>query len=191
VEWERFADAEQVMEEAVRITEATRQLELATLVWNYQAELLMHRGNPRADLDAAERVLLRDLREAEQGGYLRSAAQSDCLLARLEMRRGRPEEALRYSTHAVELYRTRGDMPAMRTEEILFTHYRVLRARGRDAEAAPFLEEAYAVLEEKAGRLRDPERRASFLERVPLSREIAAAREAQEAEAREGPADAA
>jgi hypothetical protein len=66
-------------------------------------------------------------------------------------------------------------MPALRTEEVLFNHYRVLTAAGRDAEARASLEQAHDVIRRKASTFKNNDEGRVYLERVVVNREIVAA----------------
>jgi tetratricopeptide (TPR) repeat protein len=172
LEMGRVEAAEEVMREAVRISEAAEQADLLGLVRNFHAELLMHPGRPPADREEAERVLLRNLDESRAAGIHRSAVQAASLLGLLMLRRATPDDALVHSQQAVDELERLGDMPAVRTEEILFNHHQVLRAAGKPAEAAAYLDRARRLVQRKAGDLKKPELKTSFLENVPLNRGI-------------------
>jgi tetratricopeptide (TPR) repeat protein len=172
----RIADAVRVMADAVQISEAVQQADLLTLVRNYEAELLMHTLNPAADLARAERVLMVNLAESRTAALHRSAALALSLLALLRRKQGRLGAAATHSTEAIEYLERHGDMPALRTEEILFSHHLVLRSLGREDEAVKFLARSRSVLQRKARRLQNRRFRTSFLRAVPLSRNIIEAR---------------
>ncbi|HEX2094949.1 MAG TPA: AAA family ATPase [Longimicrobiaceae bacterium] len=172
LEWGHPERAVEFMREGVRISEETQQADLLTLVRNYQAELLMCDANPEADLHEAERVLIRNLEESQDGGMHRSAAFSLSLLGLLKLKQGIPGEAFAYSSRAVGYIDIHGNMPTLRMEEVLYNHHRVLWALGREQEAMSFLERAHDVLQQKGRRIRNPAYRDSFFEGVPLSRSI-------------------
>jgi tetratricopeptide (TPR) repeat protein len=172
LEWGRVTDAIRTMPEAVRISEATKQADLVTLVRNYRAELLMHPHNPAGDLREAEAVLVDNIADSRHAALHRSAALGLSLLSLLKLRELRMGEAVEHGDQALACLRQKGDMPALRTEEVLFNHYRVLLAAGRAAEAEALLEEAHSVLTRKGQRIEDPELRESFYRNVPLSRAI-------------------
>jgi tetratricopeptide (TPR) repeat protein len=172
LEMGRVGSAADVMREAVQISEATRHIDLLALVWNYQAEVLMHPGNPGVDLDAAERVLLNNLEVSSAAGLTRSAAQAASLLGQLHLRRNALDEASDLSTLAVAHLDRLGDMPAVRTEEILFNHALILDRLGRHEEASASLDRAWEVVQQKLAGMQAPENRSAFLERVPLTRAI-------------------
>jgi tetratricopeptide (TPR) repeat protein len=62
-----------------------------------------------------------------------------------------------------------GDAPQ---QEIWWTAYRVWQAAGQRDAAHRALEQAHALIQEQAGRIEDPTLRRSFLERVPVNREV-------------------
>ena len=83
------------------------------------------------------------------------------------VRLGRLEEAVRCSTRAVGLLATLPQRVGI--EEILFAHARImLTAYGRE-EASPFVEMAYEEVQRKAGLIRDPGLRKSYLNVPPAS----------------------
>lgn len=168
----KITEAIRTMPEAVRISEATKQADLVTLVQNYRAELLMHPDNPGRDLREAEAVLAANIADSKQAALHRSATLGLSLLSLLTMREHRISEAVEHGEQAVAYLRLKGDMPALRTEEVLFNQYRVLLAADRVAEAESFLEEAHSVLTRKAQRIEDHGMRRSFFRNVPLSRAI-------------------
>lgn len=62
-----------------------------------------------------------------------------------------------------------GDYPE---QEIWWAAHRVWRAIGETEPARAALERAHRLVQEQAGRIQDPELRRSFLENVPVNREI-------------------
>jgi tetratricopeptide (TPR) repeat protein len=172
------ASAREVMREAVEISEAAEHMDLLTLVWNYQGELLLAEDADDDDLSAAEQVLTRSLEVSTAAGLRPSAARASSLLGVVMVRRGRTSEALSYSQRAVEAVAEVGDMPAVRTEELHFNHFLVLSALGHHEEAASSLAAACAVVDRKRALLDNPGYRQAFAERVPPIRRILAARAA-------------
>jgi hypothetical protein len=139
------------------------------LVESHWAELLIAEGTPGA-LREADEVLA----AAGSFGWARSEIAGGSLRARVALAEGRLDDAVELSTAAVvQLEELGGAAPAVRSEEILFTHGRVLGAAGL-AEADTYVAEAAALVRAKAGSLTDPAHRKSFLTRVRLSREILA-----------------
>ena len=174
---ERVDEAVATMAKALRISEAANQTDLLTIVWNYAAEVFMSAGNPQMDLDAAERVLRRNLEVSGQNELQRAATQAASLLGQALLRRSLRTEALAFSAEAVAKIDEMGDMPAVRTEEILYHHSLVLDALGRMDEGTAFLVRAWDAFRSKLDRLELPEHRTAFTDRVPLNVAIAAAYE--------------
>jgi predicted ATPase len=168
-----------VMDEAVRISEATEQIDLLTLVWNYQAELLLDVARPSPDLEAATRVLEKNLDVSSSAGLGRSMAHAASLMGQVLLRRGAFQGAYTYSAQAVAELDRRGDMPAVRSEEILYNHWLVLEKLGRPDEAARNLDRAWGIVQRKLDLMHKPEHRLAFLEKVPLNQHIARAYRAQ------------
>jgi hypothetical protein len=73
-----------------------------------------------------------------------------------------------------------GFLPAVRSEEVYFTHHRVLLAAARSDEADVWLRRAADVVDAKADSLHDLEMRRTFLDRVETSRQIVAAAHGRE-----------
>lgn len=91
--------------------------------------------------------------------------------AELHLLRGEVEAADEASRSALEALRRHGSLQGPE-ERVLYTRCQVLRAVGREEEAAELLGEAAAVVHQTAGRIDDPEMRRVFLQRVELNRLI-------------------
>ena len=83
---------------------------------------------------------------------------------------GRLGEALDHSEKAVKLLESSGQMEAQ--EEILFNHYLVLRDNQVLDEARDYLKRAYDKMVSKAGKIKNPVARETFLNRVTVNRSI-------------------
>jgi hypothetical protein len=81
----------------------------------------------------------------------------------------RLEEALARSSEAMTLVAT--GTPIVGVEEALHVHAKLLHRLGRTAEARPFMQRALDEIVKKARRLKQPQRRKSFLG-TPVNREI-------------------
>ena len=172
VEWEpqRLAEAREALAGAREETKASGNRSVLPLVDGYWAELLLAEGTPEA-LDEAEAVL----GAASSYGRARSDIAFCSLLARVALAEGRTADAVDPSTKAVtDLAARGGAVPTVRSEEILWTHARVLEATG-STDAADYAARAAAVVRAKAASIADEARRESFLTRVRLSRDILAA----------------
>jgi tetratricopeptide (TPR) repeat protein/energy-coupling factor transporter ATP-binding protein EcfA2 len=136
------------------------------LVQSHWTELLLAEGTPGA-LAEAEEVL----ESTGSFGWARSEIALASLRARVALARGRVEQAVELSTRATaRLEDLGGAVPAVRSEEILFAHGRVLAAAG-SAEADAYVRKAAEVVRAKADSLTAPAQKESFLQ-VRLSREI-------------------
>jgi hypothetical protein len=93
--------------------------------------------------------------------------------ARLHLALGEIAEAEVYSQKAVDL--AEAGAALWRPEEVWFTHSRVLRALGQEAEADEYLRRAYDRVMLVAGKTADPELKKSWLENVQTHQEILAA----------------
>jgi tetratricopeptide (TPR) repeat protein len=170
VEWDRLDDARGQLVSARDETRASGFRAVIPLVEGYSAELLLAEGTPES-LRAVEEAL----GSLESFGWARSEIAAASLRARAALAAGKVDDARELSTRAVdELERRGGFVPAVRSEEILFAHARILSAAGAP-DAAQWLEQAKRVVGAKADSLTDPAQRTSFVERVRLSREILAA----------------
>jgi tetratricopeptide (TPR) repeat protein len=178
LEWQRTVDATAALERGWRETEQTWQVDIATLVRNYYAELLMHPTYLGRDLDEAERQLKMNVAESQKEGLYRSSIASLSLLSKLMLIRERTDQALMYSKQAVMDLERLGTMPALRSEEVFFNHYLALTATSHADEATKYLEKAYAVLQKKASSISNEEYRRGYLHRVALNQSILLAREA-------------
>jgi tetratricopeptide (TPR) repeat protein/type II secretory pathway predicted ATPase ExeA len=174
LEWEpaRIEDARPLLAEALEETTASGNRPLISLVKTHWAELLLAEGKPDA-LREAEALLT----QTTAYGYARIEIAARTLRARVALLEKRTDDASKLSTEAVEMLRERGGaVPAVRSEEVLFTHARVLEAT-KSAEAKAVLAEAAKVVHDKAESLTDPAQKQSYLTRVRLSRDILAAAE--------------
>ena len=172
VEWEppRLAEARETIAKAREETKASGIRSVVPLVEGFWAELLLAEGTPEALAEARD-----VLGAASSYGWARSDIAICSLLARVALAEGRAADAVEPSTKAVtELAERGGAVPTVRSEEILWTHARVLEATG-SADAADYRAQAAAVVRAKAGSLTDDAQRESFLTRVRLSRDILAA----------------
>lgn len=175
LEWDRVADAEAPILEGWRQTREARPAAILPIVRNYYSELLMHPRYRHRDPRTAELLLSETVQECARTGFQRSAIAALSLAAKLALTQGRVADAVELSGQAMAHLERVGTMPSLRTEEVYLIHYEALMAAGDQAQARHWLERAAQVLEEKAASIGDPDRVATFLERVPVSRVILAA----------------
>ncbi|MCD0452342.1 AAA family ATPase [Actinocorallia sp. API 0066] len=158
----------ELIEEAWAETERTWLLNLVPIVRNLYAEVLLTAGH---DLDHADRLALGTYRETGRTNMVRSRIAALILRARVQLRRGDPVLALDHAEEAVRVLDEHGDLPALRTEEVLF-HAAEAAHHAADAAAPGLLERARTELARKIGNLVDPDLRTAFCRRVPLNRRI-------------------
>lgn len=84
---------------------------------------------------------------------------------------GRLQEALEASSKAVALLDAHGSSEVLR-EEILYNHSLALEKGSQADEARRYLELASAEIQRKADQIQSPELRQSFLQNVPLNRNV-------------------
>lgn len=187
LEWGRVDDAVEILTRAFERTRESHNTAIVPLIRNYYCELLLCRNSRARDLTAAQRLLELTIRETVQSGFRRSEVVARMLLAIAHSQRGWAEEALLSSTEAVRLLDDTGTLPAVRSEEVFFVQYKCMAAVGDVTTAADYLEKAKAEVMRKAGSIADPITRASFLDRVPLSREVLLTRSNPSADAESTP----
>ena len=141
---------------------------------NYLGELTMHPEYPRRDLGRARELFGETIEECLQTGFRRSEIGALALRALADLAAGRTADALEASERAVGRLEETGTLPALRSEEIYLTRFKVLSAVGAPAEAARWAERARQTLMAKAASLPSPKLRDSFLSGTPVSREIIA-----------------
>ncbi|NSC23113.1 AAA family ATPase [Streptomyces albus subsp. chlorinus] len=163
-----------LIEEGWLETERTWLINLVPIVRNLYAQVLLDTadGNPRV-LEAAHRLAADTVAETRRTGMVRSEIAALCLNGQVRLRQGDVRAAEENARQAVGLLTRTGDMPALRSEEVLFHAARALRAAGAGGEAGDLLERARAKVAQKADSLEDAELRRGFLEDVPLNRAIA------------------
>lgn len=176
LEWDRPRDAVGPLLRAWRETRGSVNTAVMPLIANYYAELLLNAESGVQDHVEARQVLERNLVETVASGFRRSEVASLMWLGRLALDQQRPDEAVEASTRAVNRLQASGPLPALRTEEVLFTHHLCLASSGFLEEAEQFLETAYLEVLRKADHLQHPADRERYLSRVPLSRAIIEAR---------------
>jgi tetratricopeptide (TPR) repeat protein len=174
LEWGRVSDAVEALQRGWEDTQATWNVDLVQLVRNYYAELLMVPGHQAYDPTEAEQLLQATLSDSRKAAVHTAEITALSLLARLSLLQGQTADASRSSKQAVDLLLAKGPLPALRAEEVHFTHARAMEAAGHGAEAREALGRAYQTLRDKAQSI-DDDQRDSYFKNVSLSREILAA----------------
>ncbi|MGE5691300.1 MAG: ATP-binding protein [Pseudomonadota bacterium] len=169
--------ARRELEAGRRETHEAAYVSVEPLVDVHWAELLLAEGT-----DAARREADELLAAAPNFGWARGEIAMASLRARIALDEGRLDDALTLGGTAYErLTALGGAVPAVRSEEIVFTRACVLeRAAPGSADAKERFAEAAAILLAKADSLTDAAERDSLLHRVRLSRAILARQPAAE-----------
>jgi hypothetical protein len=103
---------------------------------------------------------------------IRSEIAAHSLRSRILLRRGDTVGAQEQARQAVRILDEVGDMPALRTEEVLYHSAVVLAAGGVLEEASVLLQRARREVDRKAEQVSDDLSRDRFLTRVPLNNAI-------------------
>ncbi|MFG2169761.1 ATP-binding protein [Streptomyces niveus] len=160
-----------LIEDAWLETERTWLINLVPIVRNLYATVMLTTAHGSAEaLATAHRLATDTVVETRRTGMVRSEIAALSLCGRVRLAQGDTAGAADLARQAVQLLRQTGDMPALRSEEVLYHAARALGAIGADPEAMTLLEQAREHVTRKAGSL-DDETRPVFL-REPLNRLI-------------------
>ncbi|WP_327739601.1 AAA family ATPase [Streptomyces nojiriensis] len=160
-------------EEAWRETEQTWLVDLVPIVRNLYAEVVVALADgDAAELDLAGRLADETLRETSVTGMVRSEVAALSLRSRIHLLQGDTAAASRLARQAITVLEEVGDLPALRTEEVLHQAAVVLRATDGAAEADELARQAREVVARKAELIHNPTDRDRFLRDVPLNRAI-------------------
>lgn len=170
---DRTRAALELMADAWAETERTWLANLVPIVRNLYAEmLLLLADGPGGRLDQADRLAVDTVVETRRSGMIRSEIAAHGLRGRILLRRGDAQSAQDEACEAVRLLDQVGDMPALRTEEVLYHAAVVRAAAGAGREARALLERARGEVARKAGLITDDAPRDRFLTRVPLNQAV-------------------
>ncbi|MEU7026783.1 AAA family ATPase [Streptomyces sp. NPDC046275] len=167
------AEGLRLMEDAWAETERTWLANLVPIVRNLYAQALLEAAEPPADArDRAARLLVDTIVETRRSGMVRSEIAALSLRSGVLLEQGEREEAEVCAREALRVLNEVGDMPALRTEEVLHQVATVLHAAGNHAEAGALLARARAEIMRKADNITDARLREGFLRDVPLNRRV-------------------
>lgn len=164
-------------------TQRTWLVNLVPIVRNLYVEVLLATGH---DVSLARRLCEDTLVDTRDSGMVRSEIAGYVLRSRIHLQDGEMDGAARDGRQALALLAEHGDMPALRTEEVLYHAARALRAEDSGSEVRNLLGRARAEVVRKADSIDDPVLRARFLTDVPLNRSLLHDSGAVEGEAGEG-----
>lgn len=168
---DRFDLAGEAIRAAWSDVQAAWQVRLGTVVRQYLIEFLLRADSSEDELEESTGLVTAQVMDSERSGFKNMLVAAHSLRAELELRRGRPLNAWTESTTAVDALEASGDLPIVRTEEVLWRHARCLAAAGQpDADA--YFEKARAVVERKAASLENEEARQRLLATTPVARAL-------------------
>ncbi|CAM5600483.1 AAA family ATPase [Streptomyces fumanus] len=162
-----------MVEAAWRETRRTWLLDLVPIVRNLRAEVVLNlAGGDPAELAAADRLAEETVREAPRTGMVRSAVAALILRSRIHLELPDAAAAAGFAREAVAVLDRVGDMPALRTEEVLHHASLALRAAGSPAEADALALRARTEVLRKADLMTNPADRDHFLRGVVLNQAV-------------------
>ncbi len=165
--------AQELIADAWAETERTWLANLVPIVRNLYAEILLLAADESGEfLDRADRLAAATCVETQRSGMIRSEIAAHLLRSRILLRRGDTVAAQEQARQAVRIVDEVGDMPALRTEEVLYHSAVALAAGGVREEAHVLLDRARREVARKAEHVTDDLLRDRFLTRVPLNNAI-------------------
>lgn len=169
----RRDEALQLIADAWAETERTWLANLVPIVRNLYAEILLLTGDgPGEPLDQADCLAVATCVETQRSGMIRSQIAAHSLRSRILLRQGNTAGAQEQARQAVRTLDEVGDMPALRTEEVLYHSAVVLATGGVREEALALLERARREVARKAEHVTDELLRDRFLTQVSLNNAI-------------------
>lgn len=154
-------------------TERTWLANLVPIVRNLYAETLLLAADESGEfLEQAGRLAVATCVETRRSGMIRSEIAAHSLRSRILRRQGDTAGAQEQARQAVRILDEVGDMPALRTEEVLYHSAVVLAAAGVREEAYALLQRARREVARKAELVTDDSLRDRFRTQVPLNRAI-------------------
>ncbi|MGW0820799.1 hypothetical protein [Streptomyces sp. NPDC002845] len=166
----RREQALELIADAWAETERTWLANLVPIVRNMYAEILLVAADgPGELLDQADRLAVATCVETQRSGMIRSQIAAHSLRSRILLRQGNRVAAQDQTRQAVRILDEVGDMPALRTEEVLYHSAVVQAAGGVPENAHALLARARRAVARKADLVTDDSLRDRFLTRVPLN----------------------
>lgn len=164
----RHGAAERLLEEALAELEATGDRAVTVYALIALALTWSAGHNPKRDPERGTAFAERAVRLAQEIELARREALAYAALAFTYLAQGRPHFALAVSKKGLRFLETH-ESGRRRTAEILFVHYRCLKALGRLEEARPHLRRAAELVDEQAAQIEPEALRRSFLENDPFN----------------------
>ncbi|MFJ5999942.1 hypothetical protein [Streptomyces sp. NPDC092370] len=162
-----------MVEAAWEETQRTWLLDLVPIVRNLCAEVVLNlAGSDPAELAVADRLAEETVWETSQTGMVRSGVAALILRSRIQLELADAASAAGFAREAVAILNRVGDMPALRTEEVLYHASLALRAADSPEEADALARRARTEVLRKAELMPSPVDRDQFLRGVVLNRAI-------------------
>ncbi len=161
--------AEQALNRAEEITRSLDSPHLQATVHYRAGELRLATG----DLDRAAEFFAQALQEYQASGYAYYQTLTRSFLAATYHRRGDLARAVALSTQALAEMDARPEGPLIL--EVCWHHYQIMAAAGEAETARQALDRAYTEVQMQCATLPDPAWQRSFVQEVPLHRQIMAA----------------
>lgn len=160
-----------MLAEAWRETEQTWLLNLVPIVRNLYAEVLLLLGDTDPALLNQSLALAEEtIEETRRTGMIRSEIAALSLISRIRHLRGETEAAAALARDALDILRRVGDLPALRTEEVLHHAAEVLETVGHSQETVMWLRaDVQDRVQRIAGSITDGAQRARYLQHSPLN----------------------
>jgi hypothetical protein len=162
-----------MVEAAWQETQQTWLLDLAPIVRNLYAEVVLNlAGSDPAELALADRLAEETVRETPRTGMVRSGVAALILRSRIHLELPDAVAAAGFAREAVAILDRVGDMPALRTEEVLHHASLALRMADSPEEADALALRARTEVLRKAELMTSPVDRNRFLRGIALNRAI-------------------
>ncbi|MCG5219474.1 AAA family ATPase [Streptosporangium sp. KLBMP 9127] len=159
-----------MLAEAWRETEETWLLNLVPIVRNLYAEVLLMLGDTDPVLlDEALRLAGDTIEETRRTGMIRSEIAALSLSSRIRHLRGETEAAATLARETLGILQQVGDLPALRTEEVLHHAAEVLEAVGDHEAASRLRTDAQGRVRRIADTLKDSAQRGRYLQEALLN----------------------
>jgi tetratricopeptide (TPR) repeat protein len=160
----RFQKAERLLREAAGLLEASGDRTTLVYAWIDLALVKSARHNRKADPEAGAGFANRAVALARELGMPRQESLAYAALVFAYLAAGRPRFAHAVSRKALRYMEERRS-GRRRAAEVLFIHYRCLKALGRMDQAPEFLKRAVELVQEQARAIENDRYRKSFVER--------------------------
>lgn len=167
-------ECRRMAEDAWRETQSTWLVNLVPIVRNLHAQVILDLAGDDTDwLDEADRLAIDTVEETRRTGMVRSEVAALTIRSQVARRRGDGHSALSLGDEAVALIDSYGDLPALRTEEVLLHAALAHKTAGDAPKAERLISRARREVNRKLESL-PTDLRDAFLKDVPVNLAIRA-----------------